>query len=416
MTGRDRRRRGLACSVVVLATAIAAAGCIDRGYPLGAGGNVEARPDTKGELFAADLLDAEGKGLEPRQRPYQTGVTLTLSEDNEAANGAFVDVRVEPPEALTLVPDEGEDSSERTCKSKDGAFRCTASPQGIARFIAISEADWSGEATLVVTWANKRAEHIIEILPAGLPRTGTELVIVASGLAESDRVLPTFSALSCSTIDSLPSDLGSKWRPGKVRSREAFVRASAPAASPGIVANAPVVIEALSSEAALSLDPACASKDRKSRLRTILNETGESPPFYLCFSDIGGESVEFSVRSGELDINPNPSVRVAPEPRVLRVAALASTLVEGIPAEQFEVVAFNTDLEPIAMSVDLESSNSEVLKLTQASAMLSEDGATPTVLTVTPLAVGTATIHVRPRLFKQPDCESTETTVTAAPE
>lgn len=394
-----------------------AAGCIDRGYPLGKGGSVDVRTDVAGALFAADLLDAEGKAIAPRQSPYQTGVTLQLSEGSEPANGAFVDVRVEPPEALMLLPDEGEDSAERSCKLKDGKFRCTATSEGIARFVASSEANWSGPATLVVSWADERKESTIEVAPAGLTKTAENFGLIASGLTDSNHVLPTYSALACTTIDSLPSDLGSKWRPGQIRSREVFVRATAPADEPGSVANAPVIVESLDAEAAISLDPACEPADRKTRLRVLLDGTGESPRFYFCFSDIGG-TAEFAVTSGELPLPTNPTVIVDPEPRVLRVSAYTSAIDTAFSlastTELFEVTAFNTDLEQIAMPVDLESSDPEVMTLLKASTTLSAEGTDPTVISVLASSSGTAVLHVRPRLFANPDCASIPITVTDA--
>ncbi len=404
------------------ATAIAAAafplvclasGCIERGYPLGSGGNVELRVDTGSDLFAADVVDEDGKGVEPRQLPFETGVQLTLTEGSQAANGAFVDVLVEPAKALTLAPDEGEDSKERTCKLRDGKFRCTATAEGIARFRLTADSDWSGTATVIVTWADQRKEVPIDVLPAGLPTTARDFQLVASGLANSDRILPTYSALACTTIDSLPTDLGSKWRPGKVRSREAFVRASAPATQPGIVENAPVIVQSLGAEAALSLDPVCGDADRVTRLRVLLGPTGESPKFYLCFSDIGGQ-VEFEVTSGALSIAPNPALQVEAEPRVLRVAAIAPSIEQFQSAALFEVTAFNTDLQRIAMDVDLESSDPEVLQLVTASATLAAEGSDPTSVLVSPLTPGKAALHVRPRLFKQPDCASIDITVNEA--
>lgn len=390
------------------------AGCIERGYPLGSSGGVDIRVDTAGALFAADTLDAEGRGVEPRQKPFTTGVTLTLTEGSEAANGGFVDVRVEPAEALALSTDDGEDSPEPTCKEKDGKFRCTATAEGVARFLLTSVGTWSGDATLVVTWADQRKETTVEVLPAGLPPTATNFELLASDSADSGHVLPTFGALACTTIDAAPGDLGSKWRPGHVRSRQAFVRATAPATAPGAIANAPVIVEALSSEAALSLAPACDDADRVTRLRLLLGATGESPPFHVCFSDIGGEAA-LSVTSGLLAVAPAPTFTVAPEPRVLRVATLAQEVVEGETVELFEVTAFNTDLQRIPMDVDVMSSNPDVLKLLQASDTLAGDGVEPTRLLVTAVAPGTALLHVRPRLFKSPDCSSLPITVTALP-
>lgn len=408
---RAGRATALFCA---LALGGAASGCIERGYPLGSGGNVDIRLDTAGDLFAADAIGDDGKPVEPRQSPYSTGVTLTLSEGSEAANGGFVDVRVEPADALVLTSDPAEDSTAPTCKEKDGVFRCTATPEGVARFFLASESTWSGEAVVVVTWADQRKEVSVDVLPAGLPPTATSFELIASDLSDSEHVLPSFTALACTTIDTLPGELGSKWRPGNIRSREAYVRATPPASAPGVVANAPVVIESLSSEGALSLDPACSIEDRRTRLRVLLDSTGASPRFHVCFSDIGG-AVDLSVSSGLLAVSPPPSFKVDPEPRVLRVAALGEKLLLNEVAELFEITAFNADLERIAMDVDLQSSNPDILQLLQASDTLAGDGVEPTRLIATGAGVGSASLHVRPRLFSQPDCESVPITVSVLP-
>lgn len=397
----------------VFALGLAGSGCIERGYPLGSGGNVDIRIDGSAQLFAADAVDENGVGLFPRQTPFQTSVKMTLTEGSQAANGGFVDVHVEPETALDLATDPNDDPKAPTCKAKDGKFRCTATEEGIATFQLTATGNWSGEATIVVTWADQRKEVPIDVLPAGLPPSAKDFELVASGLTNSDRILPTFSALACTTIDTLPSDLGSKWRPGNIRVREAFVRASAPLGQPGIVENAPVIVQSKNPEAALSLDPACGDADRTTRLRVLLGATGESAPFYLCFSDIGG-TIDLEVTSGSETVTPNPTVEVEPEPRVLRVAAIAPTAFVGESGSLFEVAAFNTDLQRIAMDVDLESSAPDVLKLVTASETLAGEGADPTEVLVTPLAGGKASLHVRPRLFKQPDCASIEITVSEA--
>ncbi len=410
----SRLRRGRAARFAAVFCLVGlASGCIERGYPLGSNGSVDVRLDRAGALFAADVLDADGKGAEPRQTPFATGVTLTLTEGSEAANGGFVDIRVEPPEALALTADPDEDSDTPTCSQKDGKFRCTATAEGVARFVLTSEGTWSGEATLVVTWSDQRKEQTVDVLPAGLPPTAGNFEMIASDLEDTAHVLPTFSALACTNIESLPGDIGSKWREGNVRAREAFVRASAPATAPGVVANAPVIIESLSSEAALSLAPDCSDADRVTRLRLLLAATGESEPFYVCFSDIGG-SAQLSVTSGLLTVTPAPTFEVEPEPRVLRVAALSEAVIEGESVELFEITAFNTDLERIAMDVDLQSSDASVMKLLQASDTLSGEGIQPTRLVVTPVSPGAAVLHVRPRLYKDPDCQSIPITVTVA--
>lgn len=411
---RGANRAVPALGTAVLALLLSASGCIERGYPLGSSGNVDVRIESSGDLFAADSVDEEGKGIKPRQEPYATGVVMTFTEGTQAANGGFVDVHVEPEKALVLSAHPDDDQKAPTCVLKDGKFRCTATTQGIARFLATAEGDWSGTATLVISWADQRKEVPIDVLPAGLPPSAKDFEMVASGLANSDRVLPTYSALSCTTIDSLPSDLGSKWRPGNIRSREAFVRASAPATQPGIVENAPVIIQSKSPEAALSLVPECDEASRVTRLRVLLGQDGESPRFYLCFSDIGGDA-ELEVTSGSLSVTPNPMLHVEAEPRVLRVAAIAPSTTVGESGPLFEVSAFNTDLQRIAMDVDLESSDPSTLKLVAASATLSGEGADPTQVLVSPLSPGQAALHVRPRLFKQPDCASIDITVTESP-
>jgi len=67
------------------------------------------------------------------------------------------------------------------------------------------------------------------------------------------------------------------------------------------------------------------------------------------------------------------------------------------------------------MPVDLETSDPAILQLSTASVTLSPEGADPTGILVSPIAAGSASLHVRPRLFKQPDCASLPITVTEAP-
>ncbi|MBK8255526.1 MAG: hypothetical protein IPK82_23045 [Polyangiaceae bacterium] len=407
-------QRAAALFIASAAIAVGVSGCIERGYPLGPSGNVELRFDVAGALFAADDLDAEGKGKEPRQAPFKTGVTLLLVEGSEAANGGFVDVHIEPSEALLIESDSDEQEDAVTCKEKDGKFRCTATPEGVARFNVTALGTWSGEATVVVTWADQRKESVLNVLPAGLPSTVTNFEMIASGLSDTGRVLPTYTALACTNIDALPDDLGSKWRPGNIRAREAFVRAAPPVDDPDVVANAPVIIESRSSEGALSLSQDCADADRVTRLRVLLDATGQSPPFYVCFSDLGGD-VGLSITSGALSVSPEPAFDVVPEPRVLRVSALTDVVTQDDVAPLFEISAFNTDLKRIPLDVDLESSNPSVLKLSKASETLSGEGTDPTSLVVTPGEPGEAVLHVRPQLYKNPDCQSIPVTVVPVP-
>ena len=208
--------------LMLLITASAAgASCVKRGYPLGRSGNVEIRTDIAGALFATDTLDAQGKPSGPRQSPNSTGVTLALTEGSQAAFGAFVEVRVEPSEALPLVSAVGEttDNGLPTCDFTDGSFRCMATGQGTARFTLASESDWSGDARLIVTWGDQSKEQVIHVNPAGLPASATNFSMIVGGGDENDHVLATFIPLQC-TIGPLPDDLGSKWRKGQIRARE----------------------------------------------------------------------------------------------------------------------------------------------------------------------------------------------------
>lgn len=394
------------------------AGCVSDGHPLGNDGAVVLRVSVEGALFSTDSLDAANQPTGPRQTPYQTDVLLRIKEDTELAHGAFVEVHVEPAEALALGPsltteDEGalhENGTEPTCDLVDGAFRCRANSEGAARFSLTSNGDWSGDAKVVVTWAGTSLEETVTVLPAGLPNEATNFQLL--GLADEEQVKPTFLALACAA-DSLPEDLGNKWPDGRIRSREVYVRATAPAANPNVIENAPVVIESTSSEGALSLDADCV--ERTTRLRVTLDGTGQSPRFFACFSDLGGE-VGIAVTSGQKVIDPPPKVIVTPEPRLLRVRVLdgKSTVPVGFsPESLFEVSAFDVALNALALDVDLSvtPADSNVLVLDEGSATLAPEGALPVTVRAIPNAPGTAQLVVSPRLLAEPKCSSTTVTV-----
>ena len=382
--------------------AMALFACVRDGYPLGTAGAVEVRVDVAGALFAADLLDDQGQPSGTRQTPYSSGVKLFITENNAPAFGSFVTVRVEPAEALSLESDASETGQEApSCAPKDGAFRCTATKEGFARLVATSKGEWSGTAKLVVTWANLRTEQPIEILPAGIPDTATNFQII--GIDPSQHILASFEALIC-TVDAVPEDLGSEWRDGSIRSRQVYVRATAPADAPGVLDHAPVTVETLSQEAAISLDETCAN--RQPRIRVQLDQNGQSPPFYACFSDIGG-AIDFGVASGAKIIDPNPVVQVDAEPRLLRVAAITTeTQASFLPIDLFEVSTYSADRVQIPTPVDLKIEGDDVLQLTLASVTLSDDSAPATIISAIPKAVGTARLHVTPRLLSMPDCSS----------
>jgi plastocyanin len=383
--------------------------CLASGHPLSASGTVDIRVDLATPLFAADQVDAGGKPSGLRQTPHATGVTLSLTEEGQPAWGAYVDVRVDPPQALVLSSDPSEKTP--SCTAANGAFRCTGTDHGFARLLVSSEGQWSGAASLLVTWGgNAPKVQPITILPAGLPQDATGFALLVGGLDQTKHVLATYEALVC-TMGPVPDDLGSAWRPGQIRARQATVTASPSPSEPGALPNAPVIVSALSAEGALALKADCS--DRKPRLRVLLGPTGQSPPFFLCFSDNGG-AINFSVTSGQKALDPQPQMLVEPEPRLLRVRSLLTQLPSGLtPIDLFEVSAYNADRVRIALPVDLTIADSTVLSLDVGSTTLADASSVATVLHATPLAIGTTTLHVSPSLFAMPDCVSPPVTVVA---
>jgi hypothetical protein len=427
----------VATAATVLPLALAPIACIDDSHPLGPSGSVRIRVAVAGALFAADVLDAEGNAVGPRQQPSSTRVELFMSEDSEPAYGAFVDVRVEPEEALALVADGPE------CERTDGAFRCTGSEEGYAAFAAVSGGDWSGEARVVVSWAGANGSNdsaAIVVLPAGLPTNATNFALVVEGQTGNtltDRVVPTFEILECS-VGPQNDEPTPKWRPGKVRHRTAYVRATAPASDPASVENAPVTVEALNSEGALSLsadcpDPAPAAPDdpfvRQSKLRVLLDAKGQSPPFYLCFSDHGG-TIPFTFSSGQLSLAKleagqpldRSEIVVETEPRLLRVVTKNPVVAVGEQAE-FEITAYNSDLVKIAMTVFAQPNDPFVLQLAEGSSatLVTTPAADPqggemvtqpeAVVRVIAEDVGATELSVTPNLLDSPVCESAPVTV-----
>jgi hypothetical protein len=390
--------------------ALGAPACVADGHPLGSDGTVSIQVVVDGPLFATDSLGADGQPLGPRQVPYRTDVVLRMVEDTEVAHGGLVQVRVEPPEALVLGPaldttaDGAFDASgeEPTCSLVDGAFQCRGNAEGAARFSVTSPADWAGDAQVVISYANQTPSVTIPIEPAGLPANATNFELI--GLGDEEEVRPTFLALAC-TISALPADLGDKWPTGRTRSREVYVRGTPPALSPAVAEHAPVILESLSSEGALSLTEDCA--ERVTRLRVALDANGESPRFFACFSDVGGE-VDFVATSGQKTLDRR--VLVAPEPRLLRVRVRdgASELTLGDPTtDVFEVSAFDVRLTAVEMDVDLATTGGPgVLLLETNSATTAPQNAEPILIGATPSAEGIARLVVTPRLLAEPACES----------
>jgi len=395
-------RRLLPLALVALAGA-----CIHKGFPLGTTGTVDVSVEVSGPLYAAGELDAAGKAVLPRQSPYETAVSLFLTEDGQPAYGAYVDVRVDPPDALALESDPAE--KEPTCTASGGAFRCMATSAGYARFFATSEGVWSGTAKLAVSWGgNQPKEQAISVLPAGLPPDATDFQMIVGGVGASDHVLATYTSLQC-TAGPVPDDLGSKWPVGMIRTRQAYVIATAPPASPTIVTNAPVVIESHSAEAAISTKEDCS--DRHPRLRLVLGATGQTDPFFLCFSDDGG-TIQFAVSSGQKTVEPPPEITVEAEPRLIRLRAVSSQLeVNTFPVDAFEVSAYNADRERIAVPIDVHIDDATVLGIGVASVTLADENSTATIVQAVPIMPGTASLHATPRLLDMPDCVSPPITV-----
>jgi hypothetical protein len=385
-----------------------AGACIQRGYPLGSSGSVDVRPDVAAALFAAERLDKDGKPILPRQSPSETGVTLSLTEGSQPAYGAWVDVQVSPPEALELVSDPAEKLP--TCKANGGVFQCMATDQGFARFVARSPASWSGTAKLQVIWGGNQPKEVpITVLPAGLPQDATDFRLIVGGLGGNERVLATYATLQC-TAGPVPDDLGSKWRPGMIRARQAYVIASPPPSQPDALSNAPVIVESQSADAAVATKADCS--DRGPRLRTLFTTSGQTDPFYLCFSDNGG-TIHFSVGSGVKTIDPQPEIVADPEPRLLRVRTLDTQVEVGYyPLDLFEISAYNADRVRIAMPVDVGIDDATVLGITVASLSLTGEDAPATVVQALPIKVGTTTLHASPRLLDTPLCTSEPVTVS----
>lgn len=436
MGTRSSRGRRLAAVAGVCVALSFAVSCVHRGYPLGKTGSVEIRVDVAANLFAADVLDTSGKPAEgPRQQPAATGVTLYMSENGEGAYGGFVDVRVDPPQALAL--QTGDDTCEKTAER----FRCTANEEGFARFVAASESDWSGDATLIVEWAGANGSNnrkLIPVLPAGLPPGSTNFALIVEGQSgTTDRVPATFDILRC-TFDPTKEAPVPKWREGKIRKLRAFARASAPQNAPSSVDHAPVVIETLSSEGQLSLAEDCA--DRKSRLRVLLGATGESDPFYLCFSDKGG-TIDYTFVSGKFSLDralalgepDKVTIQVDTEPLLLKVHAVSTDLVLDPavfePATvDVEVTAYDSDLRGASMTVEARSENltkpekplvleiapnsSSTFATVPVDPIAGGANEPPSAVRLNAHALGVGRLVVTPNLLSGPECLSEAITVT----
>jgi hypothetical protein len=386
--------------------AIGASGCIANNHPLSLQGGVEIFLDNENPIYAADLLDADGRAVLPRQQPFEKPVKLLLSDAKESDEGAYVDVAMDPPESLRLVPVDD------TCEQLSGAFRCTAASDGYVNFIARSENDWSGAAAVKIV--GRSETKTITVNPAGLPADTSGFGMIVGEAGEQITYVPaSFTRLQC-VQGPVPPNPFERWPVGLVRSRPAILRASPPPKTPAVVEHAPVIVESLYSEAMLSLDQTCPEAGRDSRIRVQLDANGQSPTFYLCFSDIGGESVKVVFRSGEL-VNEDAfslTLKVDPEPRLLHVVGLfKDVLVDLQPIAVAEVTAYDANLNLVAMQVDVESTDKLVLAPTQPTLQLSNNPDSLSNVWAYAKQSGEAVLQVTPRLLSSPLCPTDTITV-----
>ena len=376
-------------------------GCVSDEHPLATGGIATFLFDNS-VIFAADVLDDEGNPVLPRQQPFEKVVRMQLLVAGEADQGAYVDVQLDPPGVLRFVP-----TSDGSCRQMPGAFRCTAQEDGFATFIVRSESDWSGTAEIGLIGRPERDEIVVH--PAGLPEQAFNFTMVIEGV-DSFQVPARYNALGC-TIEPEPDNAFNKWPAGAVRVREAEVRASPPANAPSVIEHAPVIIETLDSEVFVTLDPEC-NPPRDSRLRVQLDALGRSPKFYFCFSDIGGDNMLLAFNSG-VKIGTPASISVEPEPRLLRIVTQEFDVMAGMgPIEVVSVSAFDADLNKTPLTIDVRSTDPNVLQVQQATAVLPREGEEARLLFAEPRAAGTARIQISPELFSMPLCESETITVT----
>lgn len=392
---RDLRRLILLSGA---AGSLTAGGCVSDNHPLGAGDLQFLADETP--IYAADVLDEGGRPVLPRQSPYEKTIQLYMTSGDSADRGAYVDLQADPPIAFDFIPVDS------TCVHLAGTFRCTAEEDGFATFMIRSESDWSGLAQIRVVGRNADTEAIT-VRPAGLPAEANNFTLVVEGV-ENQRVAARYDNLDC-TLEPTPDNTFDKW--DRPRVREGRVTATAPINAPTVVTHAPVIVQSLHPEVYVTLDPSC-PEPRTSRLRVQLDATGNSPAFFFCFSDVGGDNVQIAFDSGALSGGPR-TLQIDPEPRLLRVVTVDDTIVANeFSAFPVAVSAFDADLRKVAFNVDLRTSDSSVLVLPRATDGLPGEGADPLLVEARPVAPGTAEILITPELHATPVCTSQPITVT----
>jgi hypothetical protein len=379
---------------------LALAGCVSDEHPLAQNGVAQFLFDNN-VIFAADVIDENGVPVLPRQAPFEKLVRLHLTSAGAADHGAFVDVQLDPPGILALVP-----TSDASCRSLAGTFRCTAQEDGFATFLVRSVSDWSGEAEL--TLVGRAETDSLTVHPAGLPEQASNFAMIIEGV-DSAKVPARFNALEC-TLSPEPDNIFNKWPPGATRVREAEVRATPPSNAPTVIEHAPVIVETLHPEVFVTFDPAC-PEPRLSRLRVQLDELGRSPKFYFCFSDLGGDNMLLAFSSGVKTGDPR-ALDVEAEPRLLRI--LNKVIVADVgfgPVEVVSVSAFDADLNKMVLTVDVTSTDPSVLLPSSPTAVLPSEGEEAKLLFADPIATGTAQIQIAPELHATPLCQSLPITV-----
>lgn len=415
--GRSLTRRAapLVLPVAATAAALLAPSCVRDGYPLSTGARVTMTTTVgNNTLYAADVLGPDGKPAYARQTPSEMEITLHMSEEQEAAFGGFVDVVVEPPDLLSL--GSADDGEVPTCQQIEGFFRCTANAEGMARFIARSDADKAGVATVFATWASDKEAHVeVKIAPAGIPEGS---VVAINNIHEQDTIRATGEAISCYE-QGVPEDLDVEWREGFVRSstEPLTVQVTPPLESPGAVENAPLYVSTNDATAALSLDVGCGAASRVNELRLQLDAFGKSGPFFACYSDLGGDAT-FTWRSGSPIKDKLVTVDVKPEPRLLRIenllteVELENTTGTQTPRDVFIVSAFGVHEQPLPLTVRLDL-NDHVLRLNNQ--LVTIDASTGdqigSTISVTPVEPGSAQLGATPFAYPQPTCKSKQVTV-----
>lgn len=381
---------------VLAAATLAAGACLEPRHPL-ADGDLAFLVD-QGLLFAADQLDENGVPVLPRQQPFEKGVQLYLTRLGAPDVGAYVDLKVTPPGALTLV------TVDDTCEVLPGVFRCTAGADGFANLRVRSDSNYSGVVT-VSTVVKAQLQTQITVSRPGVP-DGSSIALVIEG-ASGNRVRADFDALDCSLTAS--SETLDKWPAGSIRSREVYVQSTIPTNAADSLANAPVLVDTPSPEAFVSTDPTCPEPHNRS-LRVLLDGSGRSPTFHLCMSDLGGNA-ELTARSGSATATPLKLV-VDPEPRLLRVKTVKTdfNVSEG-SSPTLQVSAFDADLKPVALDVEVESNDETALQLDVITFKLNSNDSTPTSVSARPVGPGEARLVVKPLLFTEPYCESELITV-----